>query len=76
MGGARFVIGAFGGTWGAVLAGNQDRRSGEPGRFPGRFPLGEARKTAEQSRRPERLSTKPRVATLEANLTNADMYLL
>ena len=39
---------------------------GEP-RYPGRFPLGEARKTVEQTRRPERLSTRPSVATLEAD---------
>ena len=33
---------------------------GEP-RYPGRFALGEARETVEQTRRPERLSTRPRV---------------
>ena len=38
---------------------------GEP-RYPGRFALGEARETVEQTRRPERLGTTPRVATLEA----------
>ena len=35
-------------------------------RYPGRFALSEARETVEQTRRPERLSTTPHVATLEA----------
>ena len=41
-------------------------------RYPGRFALGEARGTVEQTRRPEWLSTRPRVATLEdRNLVSA-----
>ena len=46
---------------------------GEP-RYPGRFALGEARETFEQTRRPERLGTTPRVATLATTLDRAAMH--
>ena len=66
MGVAIFVIGAYGGTRGQSWREIGTDAVGEP-RYPGRFALGEARETVEQTRRPERLSTSPRVATPEAD---------